>query len=869
MKDLPTADRWQTISDALDAVLDAPPDERPARLDEICEGDEALRRQVETFLQDEPPAFLDAGAAACAAPLLSEAPEEPTAGKTPPPGPLEAGDRVGSYRITAQTGRGGMSTVYRAERTGGPFERTVAVKVLRRVVEGDRHRRFRVERQILASLQHPSVAQVFDGGVTDGGQPYLVMEFVEGRPLTAYCDTPPCEGPSCHAPSCSLEERLALFERVGEAVQHAHENFVVHRDLKPANILVTADGQPKLLDFGVAKLLDAAGLADAPITRTGGLLMTPAYAAPEQVRGEDITTATDVHALGVLLYELLAGARPFQQEGRTSYAVAQAVCEETPPLPSEAAPDGERSKALRGDLDAIIMKALRKEPGRRYPTVQALLDDLRAYRDERPVTARRGAWAYRTKKFAQRHRWGMGVAAAFVLLTLGFAAFYVTQIQQERDRAQAEAAKAERVSSFMVNLFEASDPAESQGDTLTARQLLARGEERVEKLDDQPLVQAQMLDAMGRAHRSLAHYDTSRALLRRSLTLRRDALGPDHPDVAESLDHLADAFAAERDYESTVPLYREALAIRRQSLGKNHLKTAETLDGLSRALRNMDQPDSAVTRARRALDIRRRWQDSTHPDVIGTEHTLAYALRAAGKNEEAAARYRTVLRRKRAHDSTDRAGLAGMHNDFAFLLMKQERYAASERHYRKAIAISRSVYGPVHPRTMTYRKNLAGTLMEHGKHAGVEQALRDNLEALRTHAPSDSARLRSARAVLAQFRAERGRFAGTAAPLRAAYRHDRAEHGKDNIYTVCAGGELGAVLKALGRDPAADALLERTYTHLQAVRDSVLQHRDSYVRLDTQYSLRFMVTVFKQADLPDLADRFRTLRKQYTLESGS
>ena len=872
-------ERQARIDRLVDAAWDLGPDEQAAFLDEKCRGEPELRREVEALLEAgaRAPDFLDGDAASFAGPAYTGRAEEEDC-------PVDRD--IGAYRLIEEIGRGGASRVFRAERVEGGFEQEVAVKLLRMGLDSDEAReRFRLERQVLATLDHPNIAGLLGGGLTDDDVPYLVMEHVEGRPLTAYCD----------AHQCSVSERLRMMETVADALSHAHRNMVVHRDLKPSNILVTDDGQVKVLDFGIAKLLDAeaAGFT-TPATRTGVRPMTPAYAAPEQVRGEAISAATDVYQWGVLAYELLTGRRPHEDGERSAFEVEQAVLEEEPARPSTvvgtASPaatkqrgsDAERvsaargttpealSRTLRGDLDAILLKALRKAPEARYASPGALRADLERYEDGQPVQARSITMGFRLRKFARRHRGAVLAGAAGLLAVIAFVALLLHQRSialAERDRARAEAEKAEQVSAFMVNLFEASDPADTQGDTVTARQLLARGKERLEKLDGQPLVRAQMLDAMGRAHQSLAHYDTSRALLRQALELRRNALGPDHPDVAESLDHLADAFAAERDIEPAVPLYRKALTIRRRAPGADSLEIAETLDGLSRALRNIDRPDSAVTLARRALAIHRRRQDSTHPDVVGAQHTLAYALRVKGQYEKGAAHYRSVLKKERARYGPDHARLAGTHNDFAFLLKKQERYAAAARHYRKAIDISSSTYGPIHPRTMMYRGNLASALMEKEEYAEVEHVLRANLKALREHAPNDSARLRSALGTLGQFFAERGRFAKAAEPIRGAYHRYRAEYGEESIYTVCKGGELGAVLKALGRDSEANPLLERTHAHLRAVRDSVLRHHDTYTRLDTKSSLRVMIRVFEQAGLPDPARRFRAVRKQYTSEA--
>lgn len=862
---------WNRIDELLDAAWDLDPDERAPFLAEECAGEPEIRSEVETLLEAEAevPDFLEGDAATFAGPAYAEAVED---------GELTHVDRwVGPYRLGEEIGRGGMSRIFRAERVDGGFEQEVAVKLLRLGLDSEEARqRFRLERQVLATLDHPNIAQLLDGGLTEDGVPYLVMEYVDGLPLTDFCN----------AHRCTLDERLSLLATVGEALQYAHRNLVVHRDLKPSNILVSDDGEVQLLDFGIAKLLDAdvAGFT-VPPTRTGIRPMTPAYAAPEQVRGQPVSAATDVYQLGVLAYELLTGHRPYEAEGRSPFEVEQAVIEEAPTRPStvvkktseqeEGEPQrisvvrgttpGELARMLRGDLDAILLKALRKDPEQRYASTDALVADLERYEQGQPVQARSITPSYRLRKFVGRHRGGVLASVAGLLVVIGFVTLLLYQrgiALDERDRARTEAQTSEQVSGFLVELFEASNPM-TETEEVTAQDVLQRGRQRIGQLNDQPAVQAGLLDAMGRAYRGLGRYDTARTLLRRSLQRRREVYAPDHPDVAMSLDHLADLFVAERDVEPAVPLYRRAHALRRQALGPSHPKTAETMEGLAGALRNMGKPDSSVALARRALAVHRAHRDSTHPDVIEAEHTLAYALRAAGRYEEGAALYRTVLEKEQARYGPEHPALAGTHNDLAYLLKRQGNSAAAVRHYRQALDIRRSVLGPAHPKTLLILQNLAGVLWEQEKYGEVEAVLRERVEVLETHAPADSSRLGTAVGALARFLAERGQFTEAVGPMRDAYRIYRSQYGSGNLYTLCRGAELGAVLKALGQDREADLLLRRHRDSLQTRRDTILKTRDTYVRLDVVHNLRAIITVFEQAGLKTLARRYRPLYEAY------
>ena len=379
---LPPAETWQRINTVLAETLDRPSGERASFLDAACAGEPQMRREVRALLDAErtAPGFLDDDVFDFALPLLPDL----------PPGLAEAsaveGRRVGPYRLLRELGRGGMSTVFLVERTGASFEQHVAVKLLPPALSSDALvRRFEQEQQIMASLAHPHIAKLLGGGVTEEGQPYFALEYVDGRPIDAYC----------RDEDCSVDERLALFAEVGRAVQHAHRNLVVHRDLKPSNILITGEGVPKLLDFGIAKLLADHDLPATPLrTRTGARWLTLPYAAPEQVRGEPVTTETDVYQLGAVLYELLAGRRPFhdEEEQDRSRRVLEGAVLERPPPPSTAA-DEATEKALRGDLDRILLKALRKEPERRYRSVEALVEDIERHRNGQPVQARAGTWA--------------------------------------------------------------------------------------------------------------------------------------------------------------------------------------------------------------------------------------------------------------------------------------------------------------------------------------------------------------------------------------------------------------------------------------------------------------------------------------------
>ena len=446
-----------------------------------------------------------------------------------------------------------MGRVFLAVRTGEGFEKRVALKVLRPGLEGDDLlRRFRSERRILSSLEHPNIATLLDGGTTSDGRPYVVMEYVDGDTLVRHCDRA----------GLSVRQRLELFRKVCEAVEYAHQRLVVHRDIKPSNILVTRDGEPKLLDFGIAKLLDdERSELSIALTRTGMALFTPEYASPEQVRGEAITTASDVYSLGALLYEVLSGARPHRFETLRATEVERVVCELLPPPPSSAVNgrDGRWRRQLEGDLDMIALMALRKEPERRYASVADLSEDIERYLEGLPVSARRDSFGYRSGKFLRRHAFAVTASAALLVLVVGFGVVMAVQarrIARQRDIARRETIVAREVSEFLVDLFEVSDPNENVGNEVKARSLLDRGASQiVSELDSDPLVRAALMDTMGRAYEALGLAQEALPLLEGAYRLREN----DPATLPQTASRLGSVLIAHGRYEDAERLLREGV----------------------------------------------------------------------------------------------------------------------------------------------------------------------------------------------------------------------------------------------------------------------------------------------------------------------
>ena len=620
------AKRWEAVRRIFEAALRRAPSERASFLDDACEGDSALREEVASLVrahEAEGPVDRLLGA-------LHERPAEK----------LVQGWRVGPYELIEELGQGGMGQVYRARRADGQFEQEVALKLLGMGLPSPEAReRFVAERQILASLSHPNIARLLDGGISDEGQPYFALEVVAGEPIDAYCQTR----------GCSIEERLKLFLEVCGAVQYAHGKLVVHRDLKPENILVTEEGTVKLLDFGIAKLLDpeAVSSPSMPRTRTGLLPMTPSYASPEQVREEAITVASDVYQLGVVLYELLAGTRPHLVETQRPSEIEQIICEETPEPPSEVARDAlgsggaapsheEPRELLRGDLDTIVMKALRKEPERRYESAEQLAEDIQRYLDGHPVRAHPDSWTYRAKKFVQRNRWGVsviGVIAALIAVSIVALSIQNTQLARERDLAQTEAMKKQHVQDFMVQLFGNAEVLARPEERAAIEQVLERGAERVQKdLADHPAIRADMLRAVAAVHEQMGEYASARSVLDEALTTHRSNYGRVHPEVASTLSDIGDVMRQQGDFEGAERRFREALSIRLE-LDAEALSLASAQRDLAAVLYEIEHFEEAKTLYEEALPVFR--------EKLGRGHaTGADAFATAGAVEAELGNYR-------------------------------------------------------------------------------------------------------------------------------------------------------------------------------------------------------------------------------------
>ena len=647
-------------------------------------------------------------------------------------GVASTGMVIGAYRTVRLLGRGGMGSVFLAERADGHYSQQVAVKLIRRGMDSeDLIRRFVSERQILARLNHPNIARLLDGGLSEDDRPYLILEYIEGTPLTTYCDDRHLD----------IDARLKLFIRVGRAVAYAHGSLVVHRDLKPSNIVVTRKGVVKLLDFGIAKILSEEGSEQRThtVTVTGSRILTPEYAAPEQITGGAITTATDVYGLGVVLYELLTGSRPLTLTDGSLVELERRVLEQHPTRPSACvARSGKRdgvarkrstnakrlSRRLSGELDTICEMALRKEPERRYRSVERFIEDMERHQAGLPVSAQADTLGYRARKFVQRHSLGVAAVSAFAILVTGFGVVTAAQsarLVRERD-------KAEKVSELFVDLFRGYDPSETRGRTVTAREILDEGVRRIEvELSDQPEIHSALMDAIGRVYQNLGLYDSAAPLLEGALEMRRSG---DQVVVAESLDHLGLLLADRGEYEGAEALFREALAMNRKYRGVRDASISVNLNHVGMALfRKSDYP-AAEAAFREAFNLGRALHGDEHPFVATNLNNLASVMAAQGADSEAVALYEAAL-------AIRRDVLPPEHPHLAYTLYGLGRLHSARRapdkavlFLREALDIRQKVLGEDHVDTAEVRAALGHCLTQLEDYAQAERLLLRSRETL-------------------------------------------------------------------------------------------------------------------------------------------
>jgi len=828
--------RWLRIRTLFEQAVDLPPDQREAFVDRNCADDAELAIELKELLESDPgPAH---------GPLTGAIGEAVNA-TTDDRRQALVGSVIGPYRVDSVIGHGGAGTVYLGERIDRQYSAKVAIKIVESaLLNAEIARRFRSERQILANLNHPNIARLLDAGETEQGFPYLVMEYVQGEPIDVYCDRL----------KLNTEQRIQLMLRVFGAVQYAHQNLVVHRDIKPANILVTADGAPKLLDFGIAKLLDTDALAsEMALTRMNDRVLTPEYASPEQILGQPVTTSSDVYALGIALYELLTGMRPYKISSSSQLELERTICVVEPLKPSTIIkqavafkqPDKDKdplapfneafapptrdihaiaearrlppqrlAARLGGDLDAILLHALRKEAAYRYASVEQFGADLRRHLSGEPVLARQGTWFYYARKFVRRHAAGVSATAGFIIMLA--AAVVVTslqakRIQEERDNANREKQTSDAVADFMVNVFASSDPFQTQGREVTADELLDKATATIQsQFNDAPLVKARLLDAMGTTHSRQGDTRVAVQLLEQSLALKRaDQTRIQDIDTVVTALHLVRAYTLRSDYElaeTTLQFIINVLETSRQTNTKYYVEAlnryAELERRRSNITRSLHYHNLAVPAARRiygitspdyggvlltygitltwsgqitlaediareAVNIYRAASPTSDPDRISAERFLGECLTRTGRLDEASTLLESAYEQDRKLYGDNSGRLVESTMMLARLRLSQGKLDAAEMLARSLKTIAMKSNGEINATTGQAKEMLGVVLWKKGNLYEAERELGSALEIYSHTLPPDHLHISTSGHFLSEVLMAKGNIAGAITQLQA------------------------------------------------------------------------------------------------------
>ncbi len=803
-----TPERWQRVTALLDRVLPCEADERGPLLDDLCAGDEELRREVDSLLsyEDECVSLL----------------EEPIVPSPARPAPAtnvetalgvaiaerdETGLRIGPYKVIERLGTGGMGDVFLAARQDD-FRKKVALKRIqhRKLAEGDKvseelRYRFETERQILADLEHPNIARILDGGTTRDGVPYFAMEYVEGLPIDEYCERR----------RLSVRERLELFLQVCSALQLAHQNLVVHRDLKPGNILVTADGVPKLLDFGIAKLLDPDASTSAA-TRFGGQPMTLRYAAPEQLQAAPVTTATDVYALGVLLYQILTGHDPYPFDQGT-LRLHQAICRETPSRPSTAVgrevevgkdrrrrtpesvslargtrPDRLR-RQLAGDLDSIVLKALQKKPEERYRSVEQFARDIRRHLNGLPVSACEGTFRYLAGKFALRHKWRLVAAGALMAILVSSTVAMTSlrrQAAEERARTEQARALAGRTAELLGDVIEVIDPDET-GNRVTPLEFLNRAQKEItEDLLAEPDLLAELLnDPLAKIYGRLGHDDEALASLNQALATMRLHHPSDHPTTAELLLNKGAFLYRSGDYDGAERLTLDALEMR-QRLGMAGADLVAPLSNLATVRAREGNYDRAADLYRRALDIQRQLVDPKDPSLAIHLRNLGMLDFNRGRLESAKALLDQALHIDLSTQDPVDSRIASVRSALGRVLQAQGEIEEAEEQFVEALKLRRQLFDDGHHAIARAERNLAGLVLQLGDLATAELLLGRAQAVLRQKLEDEHWEIAELDGLIGAYLAEIGQYEAAEICLIESHRALEAARGAEAIYTKLA-----------------------------------------------------------------------------------
>jgi len=822
---------WGRLKEAFAGALERSADARSAYLDGVCGQDDSLRAELESLLS-----AYESSNGLSKPPWLEPSQENPIERKS-----------IGPYQLLRKLGEGGMGQVWLAEQSA-PVHRQVALKLIRAGMYDDGAlRRFQVERQSLAIMDHPAIAKVFDAGATTDGQPFFVMEYVPGLAITDYCDQK----------RLRIRERLELFIEACEGVQHAHQKAVIHRDLKPANILVVEiDGRPKprIIDFGLAKAVTPLG-GQTLFTHTGIFVGTPGYMSPEQAEPTalDVDTRTDVYSLGAVLYELLTGSLPFDtKKKRPVDEMLRQLREEDPPRPSTkvsadpttattaAAERGTEPQQLiselHGDLDWITMRAIERVRARRYGAPSELAADILRYLKHEPVEARPASVRYRVQKYLRRHRIAVAVAGVIVVLLISFGvvqAMQLRRITRERDRAT-------RITDFMTSVFKISDPSQAKGNSITAREMLDKASKDIGTgLGKDPELQAQLMGVMGTAYEGLGLYARAQPLYEQAVDIQQRVLGPENAETLRTSSDLGWSLMRNNHLTESEKLLRQTLDAQKRVLGPEHLDTLTTVNNLAGTLQQEQRFPEAEKLYREALDTERRVLGPEHSETLRSISNLGNVLEFERNHSESEKLLRNVLDIKRRVYGSDHPQTLHTMGDLAMTLGNEGNYPEAEKLQREALDTQRRVLGPEHPSTLITAGNLAFTLHLEGRYTEAEKLERETLDAdRRVYGPESYVALLCTLNLASTLTSE-GKYDEAESLLRKSIEGLRRLRGPDAPQTADSVYSLGCVMALRGRNNEALSLLREAVDHGLSAADALGIEKDDNLkslRADPQFA---------------------------------
>lgn len=811
-------ERWSRVEELFARAVELKDDERLRYVESACGEDEQLRNYILNLLQADSGTEVTIEHTIVNTVRLAFGDDVSEADQM-------KGQMIGPYRVERLLGSGGMGMVYLAERADQQFDQQVAIKLGRhRLVDPETEVRLRHERQFLADLDHPNIARLFDGGTTDEGVPYLVMEYIDGVRIDTYCDL--------HR--LSVTERLQLFQTICAAVHYAHQNLIIHRDIKATNILVTKEGTAKLLDFGIAKLSDAEGAATDGLTREGAVIMTPANGAPEQINGQTITTVTDVYGLGLLLYDLLSGLRAYETQTLTPSEMARVICEDERISPSrqlarkqrkaesgndyialqelkEVAADRSTSferllRLLRGDLDTIVLNALQKNPVRRYRSANAIADDIERHLKSMPIVAREDSWRYRSGKFVKRHLAAVSAAALVVVVLAAFTVLLLVQnreIVEERDTAR-------EVIQFLEDIFMAHDPSRARGADISAAEILAEGADRIrDNLDGRPQIQSSLMGTIGRVYYNLGDYQESEEMLEQALQLRLQTDGESHANVAAARNDLAEVLIRRAEYQRAIELLQQSLVVNQLSNNGTSAEVATNLFNLANVYLATGKLDEAESAVRSSIAIFLQLRDQYAIELAEAKSSLARILQVRGDLDQTEVLLREAIEIISDSQGPDHPYMAYYLQNLGVLQRSKGDLIAAEQTLESAIAATRRILGDKHDLLTVTLVDQGMLLHMKGDYDAAERVIREALAlGTETHGTSHP-RLGLHKTILGMVLHDKEDLGAAETTLRDALTIYEQVLDKHHQYTASALTELGAVLNSAGRPAEALQLLER------------------------------------------------------------